>query len=119
MRDRLATECGDKTLFPDHVDVHRPHFKLTATVRKRLLQHHYQEQGRRCANRYCDRTDFALMELEHKVPFSVSHDNSLQNTHAVCRPCNGRKGARTWRAFLQEEGARAGAAEGRERAGLF
>ena len=39
--------------------------------------------------------DFVLMTVDHIIPRSISHDNTLQNKQPMCDPCNAHKSDKT------------------------
>lgn len=60
-----------------------------------------EKQGYRCA--YCAMIlDDTTMEIDHRIPLSVSKDSSIDNVVPCCNWCNAHKGLKTAEEWLQD-----------------
>ena len=74
----------------------------------KLRQSLWNQQGKMCANPYCDSENLRIvdMQLDHRIPRSRGGEDDQSNRIALCGNCNGRKSAKSWGLFLDEERAR-------------
>ena len=64
----------------------------------------WNNQGRRCANPYCDSSNLRAedLDLDHRIPKSRGGADDQSNRIGLCGNCNRRKGAKAWGTFLDE-----------------
>lgn len=65
----------------------------------------WNNQGKRCANPYCDSVELRTVDLhlDHKIPKSRGGEDGLLNRIGLCQNCNSRKGIKAWGTFLDQE----------------
>ena len=68
----------------------------------------WNNQGRRCANFYCDSGELRAVDihLDHRIPKARGGEDGVLNRIGLCQNCNGRKGTKAWGTFLDEERAK-------------
>ena len=73
----------------------------------KLRQVLWARQGRLCANPYCDSEGLRAVDLalDHRIPRVRGGDDDSLNRIGLCGNCNGRKGAKAWGLFLDQERA--------------
>ena len=74
----------------------------------KLRQALWARQGRQCANPYCDSEGLRAVDLalDHRIPRVRGGDDDSLNRIGLCGNCNGRKSAKAWGRFLDEERAK-------------
>ena len=74
----------------------------------KLRQSLWNQQGRKCANPYCDSENLRVvdMHLDHRIPYIRGGEDDQTNRIALCGNCNSRKGKKAWGLFLDEERAK-------------
>ena len=74
--------------------------------KKKLRSMLYLQQGKQCANRYCDSKELREVDiaLDHRIPHSRGGTDAPENRIGLCQNCNGRKSdTKSWGQFLREE----------------
>ena len=68
----------------------------------------WNNQGRRCANPYCDSSELRAVDLhlDHRIPKARGGEDGMLNRIGLCSNCNGRKGTKAWGTFLDQERAK-------------
>lgn len=68
----------------------------------------WNQQGRRCANPYCDSDGLRAVDLhlDHRIPRVRGGEDDQSNRIGLCGNCNTRKGAKAWGLFLDQERAK-------------
>ena len=65
----------------------------------------WNNQGRKCANPYCDKGEIHMdfLHLDHRIPKVRGGSDDVFNRLGLCSNCNGKKGRKAWGTFLDEE----------------
>lgn len=105
---RLFNECG---LTGDSPVIVRKTLRRNDIPRipdDKLRQALWAQQGRKCANPYCDSESLRAvdLQLDHRIPRVRGGDDDVLNRIGLCQNCNGRKHKKAWGQFLNEERAK-------------
>ena len=106
--ERLADETGlNATETPVSVRKTLRRSDIPHIPDAKLRQALWAQQGRRCANPYCDSENLraADLELDHRIPRVRGGDDDSLNRIGLCSNCNRRKGRKAWGLFLDAERA--------------
>ena len=110
-KNRLREETGIFEIDGNPVTVRRnppQRADIDAISDARLRDTLWNNQGRRCANPYCDSTNLRAedLDLDHRIPKSRGGADDQTNRIGLCGNCNSRKGSKAWGTFLDEERAK-------------